>query len=76
VKFDSVPSFCGGHLAQRDPRDVEKARGSLRLFRDHVRFASRDRLMIPGLRAQLRAYAAAFPELAADVGVIERESLR
>lgn len=63
-------------LAQRDPRDVEKARASLRLFRDHVRFASRDRLMIPGLRAQLRAYAAAFPELAADVGAIERESLR
>jgi hypothetical protein len=45
-------------------------------LRDHVRYATRARLQLPGLRARLRRYAESFPELAADIRAIETESLR
>lgn len=41
-------------IAKREPRDLKMAHESLRHFHDHVRYASRDRLQVASLRAQLR----------------------
>ena len=63
-------------IAKREPRDLKMAHESLRHFHDHVRYASRDRLQVASLRAQLREYSALFPALSAEVAAIEQESLR
>ena len=63
-------------LANQSPRDLNQARESLRHFRDHARFASRDQLQLASLRAGLEPYTAAFPELATEIRQIEVESLR
>jgi hypothetical protein len=63
-------------VANRNPRNLELARESLRHFRDHARYARRDPLQIERLRSRLRAYTESFPELAAEVAAVAGECLR